>query len=262
MDKLKLGWAGAAAKVITESTGKEVTAEDVAVKATVAVNNKKFGADLFVSVAKDVLKKGTPSARFGTAPRKLGVGTETSGPDVAFYGDPNKDPKKKGTAAARFGTAPRMIDGDGKSGPAVHSYSDPNRDSFVNNIRGGGGSWSPSMKKNPGSSPSPGGRRASISGALTTQVDDGASPVALRPRRQSTGSIPNGVLSTASPRSAAAHVKAQAPAADHESGTGGASPSKRITATTGSESGEIKEPVDDLQKVAAETPATGTAVAA
>ena len=89
MDKLKLGWAGAAAKVITENTGKEVTAEDVAVKATVAVNNKKFGADLFVSVAKDVLKKGTPSARFGTAPRKLGVGTETSGPDVAFYGDPN-----------------------------------------------------------------------------------------------------------------------------------------------------------------------------
>ena len=67
MDKLKLGWAGAAAKVITENTGKEVTAEDVAVKATVAVNNKKFGADLFVSVAKDVLKKGTPSARFGTA---------------------------------------------------------------------------------------------------------------------------------------------------------------------------------------------------
>ena len=113
-----------------------------------------------------------------------------------------------------------------------------------------------------GSSPSPGGRRASISGALTTQVDDGASPVALRPRRQSTGSIPAGVLSTASPRSAAAHVKAQAPAADHESGTGGASPSNRITATTGSESGEIKDPVDDLQKVAAETPATGTAVAA
>ena len=76
MDKLKLGWAGAAAKVITENTGKEVSAEDVAVKATVAVNNKKFGADLFVSVAKDVLKKGTPSARFGTP----------SAPDATLFG--------------------------------------------------------------------------------------------------------------------------------------------------------------------------------
>ena len=154
-----------------------------------------------------------------------------------------------------------MIDGDGKSGPAVHSYSDPNRDSFVNNIRGGGGSWSPSMKKNPGSSPSPGPPREhqwrSHYASRRWGFAGGAAAAPPEHRQHPDRRLVDGLS-----RSAAAHVKAQAPAADHESGTGGASPSKRITATTGSESGEIKEPVDDLQKVAAETPATGTAVAA